>query len=77
VNFGILPLTFINEKDYDQLDQDDELIIASIRDIISSGGDILIQNKTKGISFNTSCVLSARQRKIILAGGALNLRDTN
>ncbi len=77
VNFGILPLTFINEKDYDQLEQDDELIIASIRDIISSGGDILIQNKTKGISFNTSCVLSARQRKIILAGGALNLRDTN
>jgi aconitate hydratase len=77
VNFGILPLTFINEKDYDQLDQEDELIIASIRDIISSGGDILIQNKNKGISFNTSCVLSARQRKIILAGGALNLRDTN
>ncbi len=48
VNFGILPLTFINEKDYDQLEQEDELIIASIRDIISSGGDILIQNKTKG-----------------------------
>ncbi len=77
VNFGILPLTFINEKDYDQLDQEDELIIASIRDIISSGGDILIQNKTKGISFNTSCALSARQRKIILAGGALNIRDSN
>lgn len=77
VNFGILPLTFINEKDYDQLEQEDELIIASIRDIISSGGDILIQNKTKGISFNASCDLSARQRKIILAGGALNLRDTN
>jgi aconitate hydratase len=77
VNFGILPLTFINEKDYDQLDQEDELIIASIRDIISSGGDILIQNKTKGIYFNTSCALSARQRKIILAGGALNIRDSN
>lgn len=77
VNFGILPLTFISEKDYDQLEQEDELIIASIRDIISSGGDILIQNKTKGISFNTSCVLSVRQRKIILAGGALNLSDTN
>ncbi|MBN1473575.1 MAG: aconitate hydratase [Syntrophaceae bacterium] len=77
VNFGILPLTFIAEKDYDKLEQEDELIISSIRDIISSGGHILIQNKTKGISFNTSCALSARQRKIILAGGALNLRDTN
>jgi aconitate hydratase len=77
VNFGILPLIFISEKDYDQLEQEDELIIASIRDIISSGGSILIQNKTKGISFNTSCALSARQRRMILAGGALNLRDTN
>ncbi|HDQ03945.1 MAG TPA: aconitate hydratase, partial [Deltaproteobacteria bacterium] len=76
VNFGILPLTFCIETDYDQIEQGDQLIIAGIRGIISSGGDILIQNKAKATSFYTSCALSARQRKIILAGGALNLRDT-
>jgi aconitate hydratase len=73
INFGILPLTFVNEADYDKIDQQDELEIADARKIIASGGDLLVQNKTKGISFYVSCVLSVRQRQIILAGGALNI----
>jgi aconitate hydratase len=76
VNFGILPLTFRVEGDYDKIDQQDELEIANARKIIAAGGDILVQNKTKSTSFYVSCVLSARQRQIILAGGALNVRDT-
>jgi aconitate hydratase len=76
VNFGILPLTFRVEGDYDKIDQQDELEIAEARKIIATGDDLLVQNKTKGTSFYVSCVLSVRQRQIILAGGALNIRDT-
>ncbi|MGD0021170.1 MAG: aconitate hydratase [Smithellaceae bacterium] len=76
VNFGILPLNFRVESDYDKIDQQDELEIADARKIIAGGGDLLVQNKTKGASFYVSCVLSARQRQIILAGGALNIRST-
>jgi aconitate hydratase len=76
VNFGILPLTFRVEGDYDKIDQGDDLEITEPRKIIASGGDLLVQNKTKGTSFYVSCVLSVRQRQIILAGGALNIRDT-
>jgi aconitate hydratase len=76
VNFGILPLTFRIEGDYDKIDQQDELEIADARKIIAAGGDLLVQNKTKGTSFYVSCVLSVRQRQIILAGGALNIRGT-
>ena len=35
----------------------------------------MVQNKTKGTSFDVSCFLSARQKQIILAGGALNVRS--
>ena len=76
VNFGILPLTFRVEGDYDNIDQGDDLEIIGARKIIATGGDLLVQNKTKGTSFYVSCILSIRQRQIILAGGALNIRDT-
>jgi aconitate hydratase len=75
INFGILPLTFVNEADYDKINQQDDLDIADARKIIAAGGDLLVQNKTKGTSFYVSCVLSIRQRQIILAGGALNIRS--
>ncbi|HPD57049.1 MAG TPA: aconitate hydratase [Smithellaceae bacterium] len=77
VNFGIMPLTFKDEKDYEKINQQDELFIADIRKLILAGSEILVQNKTGGGSFYTSCALTDRQRKIILAGGALNLRNKN
>jgi aconitate hydratase len=77
INFGILPLTFQNEGDYDKVDQEDDLEISDIRNLISAGGNLLIRNKTKGNSFHVTCNLSARQKQMVLAGGALNMRNTN
>ena len=77
INFGILPLTFLQEGDYDKLDQGDDLEIADIRKLISAGGNPVIRNKTKDNSFQVTCNLSARQKQIVLAGGALNMRNTN
>jgi len=75
INFCILPLTFRSQSDYDKIDQQDELEITAVRDKISNGDDLLIQNKTKGTSFYVTCVLSVRQKQIILAGGVLNVRN--
>ena len=75
INFGILPLTFCAENDYDKIDQGDELEIVEVRKIIAGNGKLLVQNKTKRTSFYVTCILSARQKQIILAGGALNIRD--
>jgi len=74
INFGILPLTFLDEGDYDKTDRGDELEIAAVRELIAAGSDLLVQNKTKGHSFSVTCNLSARQKQIVLAGGALNIR---
>jgi aconitate hydratase len=75
INFGILPLTFTTPGDYDKIDQQDELEITAVRNNISDGSDLLVQNKTKGTSFSVACHLSARQKQIILAGGALNVKN--
>jgi aconitate hydratase len=77
INFGILPLTFQNEGDYDKVDQEDDLEISDIRNLISAGSNPVIRNKTKGNSFHVTCNLSARQKQMVLAGGALNMRNTN
>ena len=39
VNFGILPLLFENEGDYDRVEQGDELEIAGVREAIQQGAD--------------------------------------
>jgi aconitate hydratase len=75
INFGILPLIFQNESDYDKIDQGDDLEIAAVRKLITEGSNLLVRNKTRNISFSVTCNLSARQKQIVLAGGALNVRS--
>ncbi len=72
VNAGIVPLVFKNEKDYDGIDQMDELELPDIYSAIENGSKIIVNNKTKGNSFEAEAVISDRQRKMILAGGLLN-----
>lgn len=71
-NGGILPLVFKNEKDYDGIDQMDELELPDIRATIENDGTVLVKNLTKGTSFEADAILSDRQRKIVLAGGLLS-----
>jgi len=72
VNAGIVPLVFKNGKDYDGIDQMDELELPDIYSAIENGSKIIVNNKTKGNSFEAEAVISDRQRKMILAGGLLN-----
>ena len=73
INFGIIPLTFKSEADYDQVEQGDELEIPEIRRIIQTGGELVVKNKTKGTQFSVAYSLSERQKATILAGGTLAL----
>jgi aconitate hydratase len=75
INFGILPLIFQNESDYDKIEQGDNLEFTAVRKTISTDGNFTVQNVTKGNSFSVTCNLSARQKQIVLAGGALNVRS--
>ena len=70
INAGILPMTFVNPDDYNQLNQDDKLTISDIVGGMEKG--VLTVTTDKGFSFQVSCVLTERQRAILLAGGLLN-----
>jgi len=73
INFGILPLNFKDEKDYDGIDQADELEILNIKQTLSEGKNIVVKNVTKGTQFEATYDLSERQKEILLAGGTLAL----
>ena len=62
INFGILPLIFCDERDYDKIEQGDELKIANVRELITAGSDLLVDNIRKKYSFSVTCNLSARQK---------------
>jgi aconitate hydratase len=72
INFGILPLTFQTESDYDLVDAGDELYIEAIRGAVEQNKPITIKNLSKGIDFKVCYDLTKRQRDIILAGGMLS-----
>ncbi|BCJ86967.1 hypothetical protein skT53_19520 [Effusibacillus dendaii] len=72
VNFGIIPLTFANESDFDAIDQGDELKIENLRDQILGGNSITVQNVTKGTQVTVKHDLTKRQSEILVAGGLLN-----
>jgi aconitate hydratase len=77
INFGIIPLHFENEAEYNLLDQGDSLEIPDIRQALRSDKPLTVRNLTKGRSFTVVYALSERQRRILLAGGALNLVKGN
>lgn len=70
VNFGILPLVFDNESDYDALESNVGISIPGIRRALKDGAE-----EVKAISGTRTVVLkmnlSKRQREILLAGGLL------
>ena len=71
INAGILPLTFENPADYDDLEQDNTLRLTGIKAGMVSGR-ITVTDTTSGKVFTALCDLTQRQQAILLAGGLLN-----
>ena len=73
INFGILPLQFKGQKDYDEMEEGQELEAQKIREQLSgSAGEIRIKNNSNGREIIVTHDLNGRQREIVLAGGLLN-----
>ena len=70
VNFGILPLIFADDGDYEKIEPGDELVIEVAA--IASAGNVTVHNKCRSSDFVCGLELSPRQRKILAAGGLLN-----
>ncbi|WP_294408285.1 aconitate hydratase [uncultured Ruminococcus sp.] len=73
INAGILPLTFVNEDDYEKINQGDEIVLANVRaDIEADKTQLTVVNKSTGAEIPVLCELTGRTKDIILAGGLLD-----
>ncbi|GAB4268082.1 aconitate hydratase [Thermincola ferriacetica] len=70
INFGIVPLTFINEADYDAIGQGDKLAIDFSK--MAEASKVTVTNLANGKEITMEHGLSPRQVDIIKAGGLLN-----
>jgi aconitate hydratase len=68
VNFGVVPLLFASQGDYDRIDQGDQVMI-QWGDLT---GEILLRNETKGQVIPLAHSLHLREVAILKAGGVLN-----
>lgn len=72
VNFGVLPLTFVNVDEYDVLEEGDILEATGLRAKISAGNEFSIGIKGKNKQIKVRHTLSERQTEIMLKGGIIN-----
>ncbi|WP_350022562.1 aconitate hydratase [Turicibacter sanguinis] len=74
INSGILPLEFVEDKDYDQMNQNDVLELKDLTHLVTQAQPlVMVYNVTQNRYIKTRLLLSKRERKMILAGGAINL----
>nr|WP_321294372.1 aconitate hydratase [uncultured Sphaerochaeta sp.] len=71
-NFGIIPLTFVDEADYQKLDQNDELVLENVKQQIESK-EVVLKNKTKSLEIRLLCDVTDEQRSMLISGGLLNI----
>ncbi len=72
VNSGIVPLTFMNQGDYDAIDEGDVLRLVGLYDSLATGASFAVVNITKGESYQLAFEGSKRDIHLLLAGGYLN-----
>ena len=73
INAGILPLTFVNEDDYDKINQGDEIEIENVKaSVLADKTELTVLDKTTGAEIKVLCELTGRTKDIVLAGGLLD-----
>lgn len=72
INFGVLPLIIAGE-DYERIGQGERIRISGIRTITDGISSLPVELPDKGSAINAGVFLSPRERRIILAGGLLNM----
>tara|TARA_R100000306_G_scaffold742_1_gene1911 strand:+ start:14400 stop:16364 length:1965 start_codon:yes stop_codon:yes gene_type:complete len=74
VNFGILPLEFENNDDYEKIEQGDIIQFKNLREDVKNRNTILviIKKESGTIEIPTKHSMSERQIRILLKGGIIN-----
>ena len=71
INWGLAPLEFDEPADYGDIERDDMLRFDDLRDALLAGRKVAVTNERTGETFHARCLLTPRERDILLAGGLL------
>lgn len=71
INFGILPLTFVNPDDHEAVSQGDDVRLEGVRDLLARG-ESRLELEIAGKPIPVRVDVTDRERKILLAGGLIN-----
>ncbi|MCS7277446.1 MAG: aconitate hydratase, partial [Aquificaceae bacterium] len=72
VNFGIVPLEFVDKEDYNKFSLGDEIEIPELTKRLQQGKEIVIIKKATGEEIACKYNLTPKQVSVLLAGGLLN-----
>jgi len=72
INFGVLPLTFVDPADYDRIQAGDVLRLTELRRELTEGGKLAVENITRQYKFQVHHHMSPRQVLFLLRGGLIN-----
>jgi aconitate hydratase len=73
VNFGILPAVFQNPGDYAKIKAGDRLVVEKTQETVMKENVLSVRNAASGVIIPVKIDLTERQRKMLLAGGLINL----
>jgi aconitate hydratase len=73
INFGILPVTFENPVDYDDIQQGDEVEMTGVQAALEAGSRLTLHNRTRGRAYTVTHALSPRQIQMVARGSLINL----
>jgi aconitate hydratase len=72
VNFGILPLTFVDPADWERIAPQDTLVLEHLHAALRDVGQLRLINQSKDQTYALAHALSGRQLEIVMAGGLIN-----
>jgi len=72
INFGVLPLTFVDPADYDGIQVGDVLRLVGVRRALAEGAQLAVENVTRQRKFQVRHFMSPRQVQLLLRGGLIN-----
>src|SRR5207245_7244067 len=69
INWGVVPLTFDDPAAYDAIERDDRLHLPDLRAALVAGTRVEGVNRRTGTAVTTPCLLTPREREVLLGGG--------
>ena len=72
-NFGILPLLFQSDADYESIDQGDQLRLTNLRETIQQSHEVEVHNVTKDETYTLEHDLSERELQMVLEGSQISV----